>query len=914
MNIIELNNVWEMYRIKFIIEGKPSWDNFWALRDVSLSVAKGEVLGIIGENGAGKSTVLKLIAGMLKPDRGRVSAQGRVSGLLELGAGFQPELTGRENIDLAAGMFGLSKNEIDAICQKIIDFADIGKFIYAPVKCYSQGMFVRLAFAVAIHVRPDILLIDDTLAVGDEYFQRKCIKKIFELKETGMTILFVTHDMEMLRRLCQRGILLKDGRVIKDGLLEKVIPLYTQMVGSREGVGILKKEPLDLIFNNGRLFLNWDDRPLTSSNFGAHAVFLMSGRWHNSLEADWDVRKEGDNKLVATGRFYEFALIQTWRIEIAEPYEIEWEIEMESKDPLEISEACTNIMLSNEYTGWFTTLERGEFPPIDEKDKNWHAMIVGNIARRCIGVTVDDDRDAKIVPLSLEQAGSVPTGRLQIFNSDYLANCRMLQHTTSALQNYSNNQAGSFVYFSGKIKVNIPNIGHYLETLQDEFVLSQGKIKLIFHNGKIILLYNDLALTKGSHIDSAVYVNGRQYSSGIAQWEFKKQKSNSLVARGRWLALGIAQVWELEGIDDYSFLWKVSLEVGKDTDIEEQHVRFMFREIYHDWFSEYAGGHFPSVFLESETDMTQRCISDGVVGVKSKNDKFPTVYLEFPEELNNFAKIFNSDFYNKARILQIDRVEPEQKTTFGRGKYQYFATKISVKEEQYICPQAPAVLLTDGRMRFVFESGKGRIYWGEKELTKRLGFYTSLCVERHWHNSVSSAAWKIQADNGNTIKAQGRWLHLPLTQSWEIRLKEKGVIEININMRVDGAIEIERLQANLMLSENYREWIANSNKGIFPQFNGNIDDDWDVLWSNSSHKDKKKDYIGLLKNSIDNASLPEIIFLPEDMDLEWSLNIVNSDLYHRGRVLQYLKQEKQILSPGEYRYFRGKIKIEESLK
>ena len=209
MALINFKDVWEMYRIRFFETRRTSWESFWALKDINFKVEQGETLGIIGENGAGKSTVLKLIAGLLKPDRGEVKIQGKVSGLLELGAGFQPEFTGLENIFLNAGLFGLSKKQIEEKREEIIQFAALGKFIHAPVKCYSQGMFVRLAFAIAVHVDPDIMLIDDTLAVGDEYFQKKCIQKIFMLKEQGKTIVFVTHDMNLLRQLCRRPCFLK---------------------------------------------------------------------------------------------------------------------------------------------------------------------------------------------------------------------------------------------------------------------------------------------------------------------------------------------------------------------------------------------------------------------------------------------------------------------------------------------------------------------------------------------------------------------------------------------------------------------------------------------------------------------------------------------------------------------------------
>ncbi|MBU1870080.1 MAG: ABC transporter ATP-binding protein, partial [Candidatus Omnitrophica bacterium] len=364
MAIIQFKDVWEMYRINFIIDGRSTWDNFWALKELTFNIEKGETVGIIGENGAGKSTILKLIAGMLKADRGEVIVSGRVSGLLELGSGFQPELTGKDNIYLNASLFGLKKDEIEKKYEEIVSFVDIGRFIHAPVKCYSQGMFVRLAFAIAIHVDPDILLIDDSLSVGDEYFQRKCIKKIFEIKEQGKTIIFVTHDMNMLSRLCDRAIFIKEGRIVKDDSKDKVIPLYSQMVGEGRGVAVLNRGSLSLVFNNGRLLLNWKNKLITP-NSGAHTVLRIADVWYHSSQADWQVSRESENKIVCIGTFYHLAIKQIWEIELLGSLDINIDIEIYSQQDAYIQEGSMSILLSCEYNKWLTSLESGDFPNIE---------------------------------------------------------------------------------------------------------------------------------------------------------------------------------------------------------------------------------------------------------------------------------------------------------------------------------------------------------------------------------------------------------------------------------------------------------------------------------------------------------------------------------------------------------------------
>ncbi|MGY0610881.1 ABC transporter ATP-binding protein [Luteimonas sp. A501] len=203
---------------------------FHALSGVSLEIRRGEAVGIIGRNGSGKSTLLQLISGILTPSAGSVEVRGRVAALLELGAGFNPEFTGRENIQLNASLLGLSSAEIQARMGDIIAFAEIGDYIDQQVKTYSSGMFVRLAFAVAVHTDPDILIVDESLAVGDIYFQRKCYKRIEVLRQRGCTLLFVTHAVDLLLQLCDRGVVLDHGRLVYDGEARSAVGEYLRRV------------------------------------------------------------------------------------------------------------------------------------------------------------------------------------------------------------------------------------------------------------------------------------------------------------------------------------------------------------------------------------------------------------------------------------------------------------------------------------------------------------------------------------------------------------------------------------------------------------------------------------------------------------------------------------------------------------
>lgn len=207
---------------------------FWALQDISFEVKKGETVGIVGRNGSGKSTLLQMICGTLNPTSGDVQTNGRIAALLELGSGFNPEFTGRENVYLNGAVLGLSRDEIDKRFDEIVDFADIGEFIEQPVKTYSSGMMVRLAFAVAVNVAPDILIVDEALAVGDWLFQKRCFQKIEQLVSNGTTLLFVSHDQESVRTLTHRALLLAHGQSLAWGTSSEVVLEYRKLLHAEE--------------------------------------------------------------------------------------------------------------------------------------------------------------------------------------------------------------------------------------------------------------------------------------------------------------------------------------------------------------------------------------------------------------------------------------------------------------------------------------------------------------------------------------------------------------------------------------------------------------------------------------------------------------------------------------------------------
>ena len=296
-NLILVQNVSKLYRLyrrpsdrlrELLPASQPRHTDFWALKDIEFEVEKGETLSLVGPNGCGKSTLLQIVSGILQPTTGRVVTRGRIAALLELGAGFNPEFSGRENVYLNGEIMGLSRAEIDKAMPSIEAFADIGEFIERPVKEYSSGMYVRLAFSTAIHVDPDILIVDEALAVGDAVFANRCVRKFEELRQRKVTVLFVSHDLGLVKQLSDRAILLLHGRIAAQGSPNDVINRYIGLVLERQQAQAKKEELVRGSFRHGDgtseimavEILNRAGAPVTSIASGEPVTVRVRSRFH----------------------------------------------------------------------------------------------------------------------------------------------------------------------------------------------------------------------------------------------------------------------------------------------------------------------------------------------------------------------------------------------------------------------------------------------------------------------------------------------------------------------------------------------------------------------------------------------------------------------------------------------------------
>ena len=342
---------------------------FKALDDVTLHCNRGEIVGLVGRNGSGKTTLLKAICGITGTDQGKIHVEGRIVSLLEVGAGFSMRLTGRENIYLKASLFGVSKEFIDPKIEDIIAFSGVGAFIDMPLYQYSSGMFVRLGFSVAVFCNPSILIVDETLAVGDTEFQNKCIETIQQLKEQGTTILFVSHDLAIVNGMCDRVYLLENGKVLAEGKPQDVIPQYLQYA-STEGVQIKERHgDYEYFFSDGNLSIFHKNKAITKL-YGLYSSFFAYRSWHDSHQAAWKVKSHSTKKWVLLGQSRRLPLDFEWEIDFQSDNEITISQWVTPRSPITLDETQTSVLLAKDFAQWKIQNQNGLFP--DVPDTGWN--------------------------------------------------------------------------------------------------------------------------------------------------------------------------------------------------------------------------------------------------------------------------------------------------------------------------------------------------------------------------------------------------------------------------------------------------------------------------------------------------------------------------------------------------------------
>ena len=916
MKAIQLKNIWEKYRIKFVHNQKVSWEELWALQDINLDLQQGETLGIIGKNGAGKTTLLKLISGTLTPDKGEINVQGRVSTLMELGAGFNPEFTGRENIVLNARMYGLDEELLKAKMPAILDFADLGKFIDAPIKYYSQGMYMRLAFALAIYVDPDILLIDDILAVGDEQAQQKCMKKIFELKQAGKTIVVVSHDAGMIARLCNRAILLDKGKIVQMGPPERIVPRYLEIVGDEKGIAILNKEKLRAVFNNGCLNISYDGINITKRMAGYVSYFIPAlNAWSSSFNLEWQIKSYSSDKIAVEGSHQDGSPAQTWMLQI-EKDQLQWQVELRDAS---IKEAHLDLLLPSGYQRWLSLRKEGAFGSFSYK-YNWKEVDFGDYQDNTVGI-MPDSKEKDLPFLVLKSRGE--DSQFRLFNTGYEQEARVIRSSLTKdnrlsleIKVFPSQELFEKYIQEAKDKFSIKQ-KQRLAQLEFSRTVSLGNLRLFAdpENKSLKLYYKDKEITKDSGLYSSFLLGNIWHNVFSCDWQLNKENNNFILYL-YWKQLKFTQVWRLS-LQENCLFWQVDSNFSHPLKFEVLKFGLLVNPEYTRFFCGLQQGDFPGQFTCWQ-EMPLDNPKAELFGLR-KNANLPAIVLE--NHRDSLCVVQNSDPSISCRSLQLS--SPPQSLIEGKN---CFFTKLSLFESEtfiddYFRQEQQKLLLekekelAQMRAQHTISSGKTtlfadvearalRLFFEGKELTRASGLQCS-CNNSKRSFGLFNAQWKIEKVSENKLNLIFRHEQFPVIQTWDLSCEEEGTLRIKAEHEVTEETFLIDEGLRLELSDEYKKWLTPSEQGDFltDRYIGNV------------APIRLKDYkvSGVIVKAKDENLAPSLTFRRYSQPESRVFNLYKRKEKNADCIGFYsailTSHKKHLVTPGKYIYFEGKIVI-----
>jgi len=691
MPIIEVENVTKVYgarrrqplfsRMFDVFRGCRRHDeNVVALEDVSFTVEAGDALGIIGSNGSGKSTLLKILAGVTVPTQGRVAVRGRVVSLLELGAGFHPLLTGRENIYLNGSILGMRSAQVNAVFDQIVDFSGIRDFIDQPVNTYSSGMYVRLAFAVAVHTAPDVFLVDEVLSVGDEEFQRKCRTRIGELRQQGKTIVFVSHDLGIVNTLCNRVVLLSKGRMVSRGTPQATIDYYLRQIGRDVGIHTMAGGGIEVIFCHGRISVFRDQREASSSS-GFRMNLQSMGQWYESGTADWVVEERTPTSCRARGRMSRLPVTLVWDLSVKDGCLV-WGIRIECEQDVALRVISAELFWPLVFVRWQYEDKAGLFPNILPGDVNWNVVVPAEPT--CRETAAFPREGSGVSPVLLSVATDNPYIMLSWSNSDFVVGSRVFLAAVYAPDSTMVFQTGQHSLMTVTVNLGLTDerLREHLSIREQERTVSSGSLVGRFESGKIRLINDGVELTKFLHFYASMLIEGLWNDSVHLQWFSLRREGDRLLASGESRRFPYAQHWEITPVEDGIGV-RIMLEVREPMDVTEYHASVVLKSEYTGWETPYERGVYPEFDREHDDWRHANRVYQAGVYAKALSPVLPSVTMRVTADEAPFRMTaINTSYHENARVLQALRTTDAGALHFEKGMYLYFSGTVSVGREK----------------------------------------------------------------------------------------------------------------------------------------------------------------------------------------------------------------------------------------
>lgn len=691
MPIIEAQDVTKRYPVRAgarailgrgglgdLLLGRRAKETFEALSGVSLSVEAGESLGIIGSNGSGKSTLLKILAGVTLPSDGTVVVQGRVASLLELGAGFHPVLTGRENIYLNAGLLGMRHAAVDQVFDQIVAFSEIGEFIDQPVDTYSSGMYVRIAFSVAVHTAPDIFLVDEVLAVGDEGFQRKCRMKIGELKEQGKTIVFVSHDLGLVNALCDRVVLLSRGKMISRGSAQDTIQYYLRQVGRSTGIHAMQAGTHEAVFSHGRIALFREGRELTAP-LGASVSVASLGTYHGVGAAEWTVDSATAVACTASAELPRLPVKMNWTMRL-EGGQFRWRLEMEVQRAVEVELVAATLAFPQTFTDWHCAGKDGVFPAITPSHlENSIVLAPEPKATECV---LHGDDDGAQGPVRVGVIALYPFVDMSIENSSYMTGARFLTVTARipAEQRQLAPQRIALLDIAVDLAFDHAALDAWRCAQAALRTLDLGGWSATLRAGRIEIARGAQPLTTSVHLHTELCAGSLWSLSAAYRWQETTREGARLVARGECLRLPYDEVWTLWA-EDGRLRWRVCIEAREAFECQEHNATIALAPEYDHYDLGAETGAFPP--FDPAVDHWKHANHNYAVSdaARASGPGLPTITLGAPACGHAFRlSALNTGYAQGARVLQaIHTPEHEGVLHFAAGEQVLFDGYIAVE-------------------------------------------------------------------------------------------------------------------------------------------------------------------------------------------------------------------------------------------